>query len=279
MPTVRSVNKATARHIFESAAFYIFSNWKIEYFWAWLTLWRAFGRLLWMRTYSFCWNLNTNLLDGLGEFVWLDGAIVVQVEVLECLQENVLLRLCSSGLLSQLVFQFSLETVWRNVKILKYYLKRTNFWRESTWRHRGSTWQFLVSSNDLCSRLKERSCPTAYRTHLTTSALIFHDSFGYNQGKVEHSEVRLTRWRWPNGDLRDQSMTQPHTRNKIEKTKSIIWLLSTLRKCTDMANRSGRPRYLPLLKMLHVLWWFCDFSSEINTDDTWSFISLVDDYS
>ena len=34
-------------------------------------------------TYLFGWNLNTNFLDSLGEFLWLDSSVVIEVEVLE----------------------------------------------------------------------------------------------------------------------------------------------------------------------------------------------------
>jgi len=45
------------------------------------------------------WDNNTNLLDGLGELLWLDGATVVQVEVLEGADEDGLLTLVAAGLL------------------------------------------------------------------------------------------------------------------------------------------------------------------------------------
>ena len=61
-------------------------------------------------TYLSGWDLNSNLLDGLGELVWLNGAIVVEIEVLESLHEDLLLGLGSSCLLRQLVLEFSLKT-------------------------------------------------------------------------------------------------------------------------------------------------------------------------
>ena len=39
-------------------------------------------------TYLLGWNLDTDLLNSLGEFIWLDGSVVVEVEVLECLLED-----------------------------------------------------------------------------------------------------------------------------------------------------------------------------------------------
>ena len=65
-------------------------------------------------TYLSGWDLNSNLLDGLGELVWLHGAIVVQIEVLESLHEDLLLGLGSSCLLRQLVLEFSLKTTETN---------------------------------------------------------------------------------------------------------------------------------------------------------------------
>ena len=66
--------------------------------------------LCWACTYVLGWDLDTNLLDGLRELIWLDGTILIEVEVLEGLLENLLLRLSSLGLLRQLVLEFSLET-------------------------------------------------------------------------------------------------------------------------------------------------------------------------
>jgi len=62
-------------------------------------------------TYLLGWNLDTDFLDSLGEFVWLHGAVVIQVKVLEGLHEHCLLGLSALGLLCQFVFQFSLETI------------------------------------------------------------------------------------------------------------------------------------------------------------------------
>jgi hypothetical protein len=42
------------------------------------------------------WNLDTNLLDGFGELVWLDDTIIVQVEVFERFQQDLLLGLGAS---------------------------------------------------------------------------------------------------------------------------------------------------------------------------------------
>jgi hypothetical protein len=53
---------------------------------------------------------DTDLLNGLGEFIGLDSAGVVQVEILERLDEDLLLGSNARCLLLQLVLQFSLET-------------------------------------------------------------------------------------------------------------------------------------------------------------------------
>ncbi len=62
-----------------------------------------------MGTYLLGGDLDANLLDGLGELIGLNGAVVVQVEVLEGLEEDLLFRLGASGLLGQLVLELSLE--------------------------------------------------------------------------------------------------------------------------------------------------------------------------
>ena len=61
-------------------------------------------------TYLLGGDHDTNLLNGLGEFIGLNSAGVVQIEVLERLDEDLLLGLNARCLLLQLVFQFSLET-------------------------------------------------------------------------------------------------------------------------------------------------------------------------
>ena len=63
-----------------------------------------------MNTYRFGWDLDTDLLDCFGKFIGLNCTIVVEIKVFECLHEDLLLGLSSLGLLSQFVFQFSLET-------------------------------------------------------------------------------------------------------------------------------------------------------------------------
>jgi len=61
-------------------------------------------------TYLLGGDLDANLLDGLGEFIGLDGAAVVEVKELEALSEDGLLGLRSLGLFGQFVLKFSLET-------------------------------------------------------------------------------------------------------------------------------------------------------------------------
>ena len=61
-------------------------------------------------TYLLGWNLDSDLLDGLGELIRLDGTVVIQIKVFESLLKNGLFRLGALGLLSKFVFQFSLET-------------------------------------------------------------------------------------------------------------------------------------------------------------------------
>jgi len=55
-------------------------------------------------TYLFGWNLDTNLLDGFGKFIWLNNSIVIEVEVLERLLKDGFLGLSSLGLLTEFVF-------------------------------------------------------------------------------------------------------------------------------------------------------------------------------
>ena len=52
---------------------------------------------------------DADLLDGLGKLVGLDGAVVVQVEVLESLEQNGFLVGVSRGLLGQLGLESLLE--------------------------------------------------------------------------------------------------------------------------------------------------------------------------
>lgn len=50
-------------------------------------------------TYLLGWDLDSDLLDGLGEFIGFDGTVIIQIEVLECLLEDGLFGLSSLGLL------------------------------------------------------------------------------------------------------------------------------------------------------------------------------------
>jgi len=61
-------------------------------------------------TYLLGWDLDSDLLNSLSEFIGLNGSIIVQIKVLEGLEENFVLRLCASGLFSELVLKLSLET-------------------------------------------------------------------------------------------------------------------------------------------------------------------------
>ena len=54
---------------------------------------------------------DTDLLDGLGELIRLHGAVVVQVEVLESLEEHSLLIGRAGGLLRKLLFESLLEAI------------------------------------------------------------------------------------------------------------------------------------------------------------------------
>ena len=47
-------------------------------------------------TYLSGWDLNTNLLDGLRELIWLHDSIIVEVEVLERFEQDLLLGLGSA---------------------------------------------------------------------------------------------------------------------------------------------------------------------------------------
>ena len=67
-------------------------------------------------TYLLGWNLNTNFLNGFCELIWLDCAVVVKIEVLECLHQDGLLGLGALCLLRQFILQFSLETKVKRVR-------------------------------------------------------------------------------------------------------------------------------------------------------------------
>ena len=53
---------------------------------------------------------DTNLLDGLGELIGLDSAVVVKIEVLESLKQDGFLVGGASGLLGELLLQLTLKT-------------------------------------------------------------------------------------------------------------------------------------------------------------------------
>ena len=63
-----------------------------------------------LATYLFSGDHDADLLDSLSKLVGLDTTGVVQVEVLECFVENLLLGLNSRSFLLQLILEFSFET-------------------------------------------------------------------------------------------------------------------------------------------------------------------------
>lgn len=62
-------------------------------------------------TYLSGWDLDADLFNSLRKLLWFDSAIVVEVEVLEGLFEDGLLRLSAFCLFGEFVFEFSLEAV------------------------------------------------------------------------------------------------------------------------------------------------------------------------
>lgn len=66
--------------------------------------------MLQRETYVSSGDHNSDLLDGLGELLGLDGAVVVEVEVLEALEEHGFLGLAAARLLGELFDEFLLET-------------------------------------------------------------------------------------------------------------------------------------------------------------------------
>lgn len=61
-------------------------------------------------TYSSRRDLNADLLDGLGELLRLDSAVIVQIEVFECFHQYRLFGLGAAGFFGELVLKFSFET-------------------------------------------------------------------------------------------------------------------------------------------------------------------------
>jgi hypothetical protein len=61
-------------------------------------------------TYLFGRNHDSNLFNSFCELIWLNGAVVVQIEVLEALEQDLLLGGGSRAFLLQLILQFFLET-------------------------------------------------------------------------------------------------------------------------------------------------------------------------
>ena len=49
-------------------------------------------KLKYKGTYLLSWNHNTNLLDSLGKLIGLNSAVSIEIEVLEGLLKNLLLR-------------------------------------------------------------------------------------------------------------------------------------------------------------------------------------------
>ena len=64
----------------------------------------------WKLTYLSGGDHDTNLFDSLGELIWFNCSIVVQIEVLESFKEDSLLIGVTSGLLGQLLLKCLLET-------------------------------------------------------------------------------------------------------------------------------------------------------------------------
>ena len=62
-----------------------------------------------------CGDHDTDLLDSLGELIWLDSAVIIQIEVFEGLQEDGLFVGCTCGLGRK----FSLKTLFKAVDPLR----------------------------------------------------------------------------------------------------------------------------------------------------------------
>lgn len=62
-------------------------------------------------TYLLGGDLNTNLLNGFAELIRLHSAVIVEIEILECLHQDGLLALAAACLLGQLVFELSLKAI------------------------------------------------------------------------------------------------------------------------------------------------------------------------
>ena len=79
-------------------------------------------------TYLLGRDHDSDLLDGLGELIGLDGAVSVQVEVLEGFLEDLLLRGDARRLLLQLVLQLFLETTgMKSMRIRYCFIYRTAY--------------------------------------------------------------------------------------------------------------------------------------------------------
>ena len=69
------------------------------------------------------WDHDTDLLDGLGELIRLDSAVVVEIEILEGLEENGLFVGVTGSFLGQLLLKGFLETVETNEFVRESVLK------------------------------------------------------------------------------------------------------------------------------------------------------------
>ena len=74
-------------------------------------------------TYLSGWDHDTDLLNGLGELIRLNGSIVVEIEILEGLEEDGLFVGVTGSFLGQLLLEGFLETVQTNEFVRESVLK------------------------------------------------------------------------------------------------------------------------------------------------------------
>ena len=81
----------------------------------------------WKLTYLSGGDHDTNLFDSLGELIWFNCSIIVQIEVLESLKEDSLLIGVTSGLLGQLLLEGFLDTI-KTIKYAVFTLSMAESW-------------------------------------------------------------------------------------------------------------------------------------------------------
>ena len=160
-------------------------------------------------TYLSGWNLDTNLLDGFGELVWLHDTIIVEIEVFERLEQNLLLWLGSACFLWQLVFQFSLETKNIKSKLMRnscFGSKVKGKWSlcqggpdlKYSWSNLQEIWAVFETHRDWYDRYKATGCFQDCKAVTGIDYCLWsvrHSVWGHNFWEMAHEQIVFNRSR------------------------------------------------------------------------------------